>query len=70
MDGNDLRDYRISLSQPPESLLSSEHGFWLGNDGPEFILKPDGLMIEFLDHSVDGDIHNRTHLFRYNFADG
>ncbi len=62
--------YRMSLSQPPESLLSSEHGFWLGNDGPEFALKPDELTVEFLDQSVDMGIHNRTHIFRYNFANG
>jgi hypothetical protein len=62
--------YRLSLSRPPESLLDSEHGFWLGNDGPVFVLKPDELMIEFLDRSVDMDIHNRTHYFRYNFANG
>jgi hypothetical protein len=62
--------YRIGSSQPPESLLSSDHDFWLGNDGPEFLLKPDELMIEFLDRSIDVGVHNRTHLFRYSFATG
>lgn len=62
--------YRLSPSQPPESLLSAEHGLWLGNDGPYFVLKPDELMIEFLDRSIDVYVHNRTHIFRYNFADG
>jgi hypothetical protein len=62
--------YRMDLSRPPESLLSSEHGFWLGNDGPAFVLKSDELMIEFLDRSVDMGIHNRTHIFRYSFANG
>jgi hypothetical protein len=62
--------YRMSLSQPPEAVLSSEHGFWLNNDGPLFVLKADELMIEFLDSSIDAGVHNRTYLLRYNFADG
>jgi hypothetical protein len=62
--------YRLSLSHPPESLLSSDHGFWLNDDGPAFILRPNELMVEFLDSSVDSGIHNRTHILRYNFADG
>jgi hypothetical protein len=61
--------YRLSLTQPPESLLSAEHGLWLGN-GPEFVLRPDELMIEFLDRSVDVGVHNRTYLLRYKFGDG
>jgi hypothetical protein len=51
-------------------LISDEHGFWLGNDGPEFVLKPDELMIEFLDRSVDAGIHNRTQIHRHSFASG
>lgn len=62
--------YRLSSSRPAESLVSSKHGFWLGNDGPEFVLKPQGLTIEFLDSSIDSGVHNRSHIFRYDFADG
>jgi hypothetical protein len=56
---------------PPVSLLSGEHGFWMGNDpeGLIFALKPDELIIELLDSSVDGGIHNRTQIHRYNFVD-
>jgi hypothetical protein len=61
--------YRMSLSQAPETMLSSKHGFWF-DKGPLFVLKPDELMIELLDSSVDGGIHNRTYLLRYNFGDG
>jgi hypothetical protein len=53
-----------------ETLLSGQHGFWMGNDGPEFVLKPDELIMEFLDMSVDVVIHNRTQVHRYNFAEG
>jgi hypothetical protein len=60
----------MSLSQPPKPLLSSKHDFWLGNDGPYFVLRPDELTIEFLDRSIDMGVHNRTHIFRYNFANG
>jgi hypothetical protein len=64
--------YRMSSAQPPEPLFSSEHGFWMGNadDGRLFVLKPDELMIEFLDGSADVGVHNRTYLLRYSFADG
>ncbi len=40
------------------------------DDDDPFVLKPDELIIEFLDQSVDGGVHNRTHILRYNFADG
>jgi hypothetical protein len=57
---------------PPVSLLSGEHGFWMGNDddGLLFALKPDELIIELLDSSVDGGVPNRTQIHRYNFIDG
>ncbi|HTB12841.1 MAG TPA: hypothetical protein VK752_14770 [Bryobacteraceae bacterium] len=57
---------------PPVSLLSGEHGFWMGNDddGLVFALKPDELIIELLDSSVDSGVHNRTQIHRYNFVDG
>jgi hypothetical protein len=66
--------FRIASSSatPPISLLSDEHGFWMGNedDGLVFALKPDELIIELLDNSVDTGIHNRTQIHRYNFMDG
>jgi hypothetical protein len=62
--------YRLNPLRPPESLLSSGHGFWWGNYWPEFVLKPDELVIEFQDNSIDVGVHNRTHLFRYSFTDG
>jgi hypothetical protein len=63
--------YRLSTStSAADLLLSDHHAFWLGNDGPEFVLRPEELMIEFLDSSVDGGIHNRTNIERFNFAAG
>ena len=49
-----------------ESLLSGQHSFWWGSHGPEFA-KPDALIKEFLDRSVDSTIHNRTQIHRYSF---
>ena len=49
-------------------LQTQDHGFWLGNDSPEFVLKADELLIEFLDSSVDGGVHNRTEIQRYKFG--
>jgi len=62
----------IGSATPPVSLLSEEHGFWMGNsdDGLIFALKPNELIIELLDSSVDTDIHNRTQIHRYSFVDG
>ena len=40
----------------------------MGNDGPEFVLKPDELIMEFLDASVDVTVHNRTQIHRYSFG--
>lgn len=63
--------YRLGyLPGIPEPLLSGEHGFWLGNDGPEFVLKPDEMTMEFLDSSVDVGVHNRTQIHRYNLESG
>jgi hypothetical protein len=58
--------YRINPAQPPQSLLSSEHSFWL--DDEIFVLKPDELMIELLDTGIDTE--RRTNILRYTFADG
>jgi hypothetical protein len=57
---------------PPVALLSGEHGFWMGNEdgGLVFVLKPEELIIELLDNSVDMGIHNRTQIHRYSFVDG
>jgi len=64
--------YRMNSAQPPEALFSANHDFWMGNEdgGRIFVLRPDELIIEFLDRSVDMGIHNRTHIFRYNFTNG
>lgn len=51
-----------------EPLLTEQHGFWLTIDGPSFVLKPDELIMEFLDSSVDAGVHNRTRIHRYSFA--
>ncbi len=63
--------YRLSgRNDAAERLLSGHHSFWLGNDGPEFVLSPAGLTIEFLDASLDAGIHNRTQVHRYSFSGG
>jgi hypothetical protein len=60
--------YRVGpQSGASELLLRNQHGFYL-NDGPEFVLKPDELIIEFLDSSVDLGVHNRTNIQRYTFG--
>jgi hypothetical protein len=50
-----------------EPLFSEKQSFWL-NDGPEFVLKPEELILEFLDFSVDTGVHNRTKIHRYRFS--
>jgi hypothetical protein len=66
--------FRVSSdpATPPASLISAEHGFWMGNenDGLLFALKPDQVMMELLDSSIDVGIHNRTQIHRYSLADG
>jgi len=44
----------------------------MGNDddGLLFVLEPDALIIELLDRSVDGGVHNRTQVHRYSFKNG
>jgi hypothetical protein len=62
--------YRLG-GQPgsAELLLTDQHSFYLNDDGP-IVLRPDELIIEFLDSSVDGGVHNRTRIHRYSFARG
>jgi hypothetical protein len=63
--------YRLSSrGSVDESLLSNKHGVYVGNDGPEFVLKPEELIVEFLDSSVDSAIHNRTEIHHYTFGAG
>lgn len=63
--------YRLSAqSDAAERLFSGDHDFWLGDDGPEFVLKPDELIMQFLDRSVDDVVFYRTEIHRYSFADG
>jgi hypothetical protein len=63
--------YRLGLPiSAHDLLLSGQHSFWLSDDSPTFVLKPDELMIEFRDYCVDALIHNRTNIERFNFADG
>ncbi|HWZ32225.1 MAG TPA: hypothetical protein VNX18_12865 [Bryobacteraceae bacterium] len=62
--------FRVNARGDTRQLLSDRHGFWLGNDGPEFVVSPHEVIVEFLDSSVDVEIHNRTHIHRYNFAQG
>lgn len=61
--------FRLDAGGNARELLSDRHGFWLGNDGPEFVLTPEELTIEFLDRSVDVGIHNRTEIQRYRFGE-
>jgi hypothetical protein len=52
-------------------LISDDHQFWFGNyDGVLVVLKPDELITEFLDRSVDDGIHNRTNIQRLSFSNG
>jgi hypothetical protein len=60
--------YRLNQSHQPEALISSTHNFWLDDDGPTFVLKPDQLILELLDTGFD--TQRRTSILRYSFADG
>jgi hypothetical protein len=61
--------YRLSAGgASAERLLAAQHDFWLTDAGPEYILKPNELIIQFLGSSMDADIHNRTRIHRYSFA--
>lgn len=62
--------YRFDPPAAAERLFSASHNFWLGNDGPDFVLKPDELIVQFLDSSIDPDVHNRTAIRRYSFSAG
>jgi len=63
--------YRMGfLPGVAERLLSEKQGVYLGNDELEFVLKPEELIVEFLDRSVDVGVHNRTQIHRYRFANG
>ena len=62
--------YRLGApADAHELLLSGEHGFWRDKE-PEFVVKPEELIMEFLDASLDVSIHNRTQIHRYSFAGG
>ncbi len=62
--------YRLGRDIESESLLADQQGFYDGNvnGGPEFILKPEEMIIEFTDRSLDSGILTRTRIFRYSFA--
>ena len=58
-----------ALGDTREPLFSGEHSFYLQMEQP-FVLKPDELIIELKDRSVDVMVHNRTQILRYSFAEG
>jgi hypothetical protein len=63
--------YRLGLPPgPAERLLSEKQNVYIGDDELAFVLKPDELMLEFVDRSVDVAVHNRTRIRRYPFAGG
>lgn len=64
--------YRVdSLEQRPQPVLEGNHGFYLGyDDGLQFALKPQELIIELVHESLDTSILIRTHVLRYNVANG
>jgi hypothetical protein len=50
-------------------VFSGEHGIWFVGDEPYHVrLKPDELLIELRDRSIDSSIHNRTHVLRYSIG--
>lgn len=69
--GSHYSVYRIDVNaESATRLTSNEHGFYLGNhDGALAVLRPNELILEFLDHSLDSGIHNRTNIQRYSFVD-
>jgi hypothetical protein len=63
--------YQLDLQHGAgEPLLADTPNLWIDNDGPEFVLEPEELVIELLDRSVDAGVHNRTRIYRYSFSQG
>jgi hypothetical protein len=63
--------YRLGLLPgPAERLLSEKQGVYQSEDDLELVLKPEELMLEFLDRSVDAGVHHRTRIRRYPLAGG
>ena len=69
--GTNYAVFRVSKNSITP-LLAGDHEFWMGNydNGLIFSLKPEELIIELLDRSLDGGVHNRTQIHRYTFLDG
>jgi hypothetical protein len=49
------------------AIFSGDHGIWTGaDDGYRIQLKPDELLLELRDRSMDTRMRNRTHVLRYS----
>jgi hypothetical protein len=49
------------------AIFSGDHGIWSGADDAYHVqLKPDEMLIELRDRSIDTHIRNRTHVLRYS----
>lgn len=61
--------YRLGRDIDSELLLADQQGFYDDrNGGPEFILKPEEMAIEFTARSMDSGILTRTRILRYSFT--
>jgi hypothetical protein len=62
--------FRLSTSGSAAApIFSGDHGIWKGaNDAYHIQLKPDEMLLELQDRSVDAHIRNRTHVLRYSIG--
>jgi hypothetical protein len=62
--------FRMSAdSSAAVPIFSGEHDIWFGADEPYRVqLKPDELLIELRDGSIDAGIHNRAHVLHYHIG--
>jgi hypothetical protein len=51
-----------------QTVLDQEHGYWLDDREPLFVLSPTEVTAEFQDSSVSADAHHRAEIERYLFA--
>ncbi len=59
--------YRVYRLPGGNQVIEGNHGIWF-NDDEHFVLKPDELLLEFRDASIDTDVHNRKIVLRYKIA--
>ncbi len=58
-----------SAANAATPILGGQHGIWFGVWDPyQLRLEPNELLMEIRDRSIDGGIHNRAHVLRYDVS--